>query len=63
MLANESYKQTTVQMNQDLLMDMANSHEIFACSHHSLGDKKIPMRTNVLMFHDTDENVLKAINI
>ncbi|KAL7535486.1 hypothetical protein ACHAXR_006518 [Thalassiosira sp. AJA248-18] len=53
----DSCKQTTVQINQTLLMDISNSGETFLCEHC-----QSPMRPNVLMFHDTDENVLKAIN-
>ena len=57
-LSTESCKQTTVEMSQNKLRSIANSDEIFLCCHC-----RRPMRPNVLMFHDTDENVLNTINI
>jgi len=57
MLPDDRCKQKIVHMNQDLLQSTVNSNEIFMCTHcHQ------PMRPNVVMFNDTDENVLKEIN-
>jgi len=39
-------------------MNIVDSNEIFLCDRCNQ-----PMRPNVLMFHDTDENVLKTISI
>ena len=57
-LSTDSCKQTTVEMSQNKLRSIANSDEIFLCCHCGR-----PMRPNVLMFHDTDENVLNTIDI
>jgi len=58
MRSTDSCKKTVVPMSQNFLRDIVNSDETFLCSHC-----RQPMRPDVLMFHDTDENVLKAINI
>lgn len=52
----ELCKQTVVQMNDILLEELRGSDNIFLCCHC-----KQPMRPNVLMFHDTDENVIHSI--
>ena len=57
-LSTDSCKQlSTIQMSQNLVEEILNSNEVVLCSHC-----KQPMRPNVLMFHDTDDNVLKEIN-
>eukprot|EP01082_Thalassiosira_pseudonana_P004771 g4287.t1 g4287 contig15:720441-725473(+) len=48
-------KHTVLKMNNDYLV---NSEELFLCRHCNR-----PMRPNVLMFHDTDDNVLRDIAI
>ena len=57
-MSTDSCKHTTVEMSQNKLRSIAKSDEIFLCCHC-----RRPMRPNVLMFHDTDENVLNTINI
>ena len=52
-LCTDSCKQTIVETSQSLL----NSEETLLCCHCQR-----PMRPNVLMFHDNDENVLNTIN-
>ena len=44
-------------MTQTILKDIYNSDDIFSCTYCNQ-----PMRPNVLMFHDTDDNVLRGIN-
>ena len=51
-------KNTIIQMTENMVADIDNSDEVFSCEHC-----KQPMRPNVLMFHDTDDNVLRPINI
>ena len=53
----DTCKQTTVQMSPSILQDISNSDNIFSCTFCNQ-----PMRPNVLMFHDTDVNVLREIN-
>lgn len=53
----DACKETTVQMHQSILQDISNSDDIFSCTFCNQ-----PMRPNVLMFHDTDDNVLRGIN-
>lgn len=54
----DSCKSTTVEMKLDLLCDVNRSKTTLLCRHC-----RQPMRPNVLMFHDTDENVLGSIDI
>ena len=56
--STDACKQTTLQMSQGILQDISSSDEIFSCTYCNQ-----PMRPNVLMFHDTDDNVLRGINI
>jgi len=53
----DTCKQTTVQMSPSILQDISSSDDIFSCTYCNQ-----PMRPNVLMFHDTDDNVLRGIN-
>lgn len=51
-------KHTILKMSLDLLCDRNNPNTPFLCDHC-----RQPMRPNVLMFHDTDENVLNSIDL
>ena len=46
-----------VRMDSGVLDDLIKSKNVSLCKHCGA-----PMRPNVLMFHDTDENVLRPIN-
>ena len=56
MLSLDSCKQTTIKIDHNLLH--SSSEKVFLCEHCNH-----LMRPNVLMFHDTDDNVLNPINI
>lgn len=58
LLSTDSCKSTTVEVKLDLLCDVNRSTTTLLCRHCLQ-----PMRPNVLMFHDTDENVLGSIDI
>lgn len=53
MHCTDACSKTTIHMNDD----NAGSSSLLLCSHCQL-----PMRPNVLMFHDTDENVLRDVS-
>ncbi|KAL7544690.1 hypothetical protein ACHAWF_008056, partial [Thalassiosira exigua] len=57
-LATNQCKLSTVLMKPHGIKKWTESDEVFRCNHCFQ-----PMRPNVLMFHDTDENVLKSIEI
>jgi len=56
--STDACKETTIQITQSILKDISSSDHIFSCTYCNQ-----PMRPNVLMFHDTDDNVLRGINI
>ena len=56
-LSTDSCKQSTIQMSKNHVQDILSSKNVLMCSYC-----KQPMRPNVLMFHDTDDNLLKEIN-
>jgi len=57
---NEKVQPTDACRETKLVMtDDAISSSLLLCSHCQL----LPMRANVLMFHDTDENILRSISV